>query len=56
MPAENLISIETETRRQLFLLLCRNSVSSYVLNLIISCGVAFVALQMWQGGVLHPLA
>ena len=46
MPAENLISIETETRRQLFLLLCRNSVSSYVLNLIISCGVAFVALQM----------
>ncbi len=55
MPAENLISIDTETRRQMFLLLCRNSLSSFVLNLLVCSGLAIVALQTWPGGLLHPL-
>ena len=55
MPAETLISIDTETRRQMFLLMCRNSLSSFVLNLLVCSGLAIVALQSWPGGVLHPL-
>ncbi|MDD3327207.1 MAG: ATP-binding protein [Zoogloea sp.] len=55
MPAQNLISIETETRRQMFLLLCQNSLSSVALNLLVCSGLAIVALQTWPGGILHPL-
>ncbi len=40
----------------MFLLLCRNSLSSFVLNLLVCSGLAIVALQTWPGGPLHPLA
>lgn len=40
MAAQSLISIDTETRRQMFLLLCRNSLSSFVLNLLVCFGLA----------------
>ena len=55
MPAQTLISIETETRRQMLLLLCRNALSSYLLNLLVSGALVFVLMQGWKGGVLHPL-
>jgi len=42
MSAENLISIEAETRRKMLLLLCRNSLSNYHLNLMVTGALAFV--------------
>ena len=56
MLSENLTSIETETRRQLLMLLFRNSLSSYLQNLLVSGALAFVALQQGSAGhVLSPL-
>ncbi|MFT3962156.1 hypothetical protein [Propionivibrio sp.] len=56
MLPENLTSIETETRRQLLMLLFRNSLSSYLQNLLVSGALAFVALQQGSAGhVLSPL-
>ena len=56
MLSEDLTSIETETRRQLLMLLFRNSLSSYLQNLLVSGALAFVALQQGSAGhVLSPL-
>jgi signal transduction histidine kinase/ActR/RegA family two-component response regulator len=56
MLSEDLTSIETETRRQLLMLLFRNSLSSYLQNLLVSGALAFVALRQGSAGhVLSPL-
>ena len=56
MLSEKLTSIETETRRQLLMLLFQNSLSSYLQNLLVCGAVAFVIMQHSSAGhVLSPL-
>ena len=55
MPSEDLMSVERETKRQMLLLLYRNSLSSYPLNFLTSGMLALALMQQELAFPVHPL-